>query len=162
MRSQKFKIGSILVGTLALAFALAAEGGRVIANPEVKQSSRDAIVRIIDMQKKAWNSGDLDTFLTGYYDSPDTSYTSGGQEYWGYEALKQKYTRSYGTSRDTMGMLDFSELKVVDVSADSAYCLGHWHLERKDKPSLEGVFTLVFKNTTAGWKIIHDHTTSTR
>lgn len=131
------------------------------AKPEAKQSaSRDAILKVIEMQRNAWNQGDLDAFLTGYYQSPDTSYTSGGQEFWGYDSLKTKYTKSYGTSRDTMGALEFTDLKVIDVTRDSAYCVGHWHLERKDKPLAEGVFTLVFKKTPNGWKIIHDHTTS--
>lgn len=125
----------------------------------VKQNS-NAIVKVIDMQRDAWNRGDLDAFLTGYYQSPDTSYTSGGQEFWGYDSLKTKYSNSYGTSRDTMGTLSFTDLKVIDVTKGSAYCVGHWHLERKDKPLAEGVFTLVFKKTSSGWKIIHDHTTS--
>ena len=161
MRLQTFRLVSTVFVFVVLVWI--AMSGVVGAMPEPKLSaSRDAIIKVIDMQKNAWNSGDLDTFLTGYYESPDTSYTSGGQEYWGYDALRQKYTKSYGTSRDTMGTLEFSELKVIDVGKDSAYCVGHWHLERKEKQPLEGVFTLVFKKTSAGWKIIHDHTTSTR
>ncbi len=160
MRFKTIQVVTIVAFSVVL--ALSVVNGTVAAMPASESASRDAIIKVIDMQKNAWNSGDLDTFLTGYYESPDTSYTSGGQEYWGYEALRQKYTKSYGTSRDTMGTLEFSELKVIDVGADSAYCVGHWHLERKEKQPLEGVFTLVLKNTSAGWKIIHDHTTSTR
>lgn len=160
MRLQTIQVVTIVAFSVVL--ALSAVSGTVAAMPASESASRDAIIKVIDMQKNAWNSGDLDTFLTGYYESPDTSYTSGGQEYWGYDALRQKYTKSYGTSRDTMGTLEFSELKVIDVGKDSAYCVGHWHLERKEKQPLEGVFTLVLKNTSAGWKIIHDHTTSTR
>ena len=160
MRLQTIQVVTIVAFSVVL--ALSAVSGTVAAMPASESASRDAIIKVIDMQKNAWNSGDLDTFLTGYYESPDTSYTSGGQEYWGYDALRQKYTKSYGTSRDTMGTLEFSELKVIDVGKYSAYCVGHWHLERKEKQPLEGVFTLVLKNTSAGWKIIHDHTTSTR
>ena len=123
-------------------------------------TARKGITAVINMQKDAWNRGDLDAFMTGYLKSPETSYTSGGEEFWGYESLQKKYGKTYGTNRDTMGTLDFTDLKIIDVSKDSAYCVGHWHLLRKDKPLAEGVFTLVFVKTASGWKIIHDHTTS--
>lgn len=126
-----------------------------------KKSRADKGVRaVLTAQKVAWNRGDLEAFMTGYLNSAHTSYTSGGEEHWGYDALLRKYTKTYGTKRDTMGKLDFTNLKIRDVGKDSAYCVGHWHLVREGKPLAEGVFSLVLVKTASGWKIIHDHTTA--
>jgi ketosteroid isomerase-like protein len=58
-----------------------------------------------------------------------------------------------------MGELTFSDLEVTVLSKDSAVVLGRWLLKRsKDEP--HGRFTLIFKKTKQGWRIIHDHTSS--
>ncbi len=123
-------------------------------------NSKKGVIAVLNMQADAWNRGDLDAFMTGYLKSPDTSYTSGGEEFWGYESLRKKYAHSYGTNHDTMGKLTFTDLRIVEVGKEGALCVGHWHLERKESPLIEGIFSLVFVKTTSGWKIVHDHTTA--
>ena len=60
-----------------------------------------------------------------------------------------------------MGQLKF-DIKSVDVfSSNHAMVFGRWELTRtaeEIKPN--GLFTLIFKNTPAGWRIVHDHTSS--
>lgn len=119
-----------------------------------------AIHKVLDMQSEAWNRGDLAAFMTGYLNSPDTSYTSGGAEVWGYEAIHNRYAKAYGTDSSAMGKLSFNNLRIVEVSKDSAFCVGHFHLLKPDATEADGVFSLVFKKTSKGWKIIHDHTTA--
>jgi beta-aspartyl-peptidase (threonine type) len=96
--------------------------------------------------------------MSSYLRSPDTSYTAGGSEVWGYDALRERYQKHYGSSKETMGQLKFDILKVLDLGPRNALCIGHWHLERKGQPDLDGTFSLVFVRTDDGWKIVHDHT----
>ena len=117
-----------------------------------------AVMEVLDMQARAWNNGDLNAFMAGYLDSPDTTYTSGGTIVHGYDALMKRYQDRYGNDRASMGTLSFSDVRVEQLGADFAYCSGLWFLRRDDKPELEGVFTLVWRRTPAGWRIIHDHT----
>ncbi len=117
-----------------------------------------AVTAVLNMQADAWNRGDLDTFLSGYVKGPEISYVSGSSEVWGYEALQERYKNRYGDKHDTMGTLKFSHLKVQDLGSHNALCIGHWHLERSEKPPVEGIFSLVLVHTSAGWKIMHDHT----
>ena len=134
-----------------------------VANAKSGENSvqKKAIFQVMEMQANAWNRGDVDGFMVGYLNSPDTSYTSGGAQVWGYEAIKQRYVRTYGAGdRKLMGKLEFSNLKVVEATKDSAVCVGEWHLTRAKAPKAEGVFSLVFVRTPSGWKIIHDHTTA--
>lgn len=121
-------------------------------------NTTEGVMAVLNMQRDAWNRGDLDAFMTGYLDSPDTSYISGGTEVWGYKALRDRYQTRYGASRDTMGKLDFSDLIISALGSDHALCVGHWHLERPSQPAADGVYSLVLMHEKDGWKIMHDHT----
>ncbi len=76
----------------------------------------------------------------------------------GYDALESRYRKKYGTSKDTMGKLSFSDLEIQSLGASNALCIGHWLVERAGKPSLQGIFSLVLTEDGGAWKIIHDHT----
>jgi ketosteroid isomerase-like protein len=119
----------------------------------------DEIKLALQAQAEAWNRGDLAGFMSGYLKSPETSYISGSTEVWGYDALRDRYEKRYGSSRETMGTLDFSQLKVVKLDEKSVLCIGHWHLKRQNEPDIGGIYSLVLSNSRNGWKIIHDHTT---
>src|SRR5271170_4073010 len=54
-------------------------------------NAQKGVTDVLNMQVEGWNHGDLEKFMTGYRQSPDTSYVSGGDEVWGYEALLKRY-----------------------------------------------------------------------
>jgi ketosteroid isomerase-like protein len=69
-----------------------------------------------------------------------------------------RYQKTYD-SREKMGTLTFSEIENTVIRPDLVVVLGRWHLQRKsDEP--HGRFTLIFRRTKAGWRIVHDHTSS--
>lgn len=116
------------------------------------------IQSVLEKQSSAWNNGDIDGYMEGYWKSDDLLFTSGGRVQRGWLATKEKYEKSYD-SKEKMGKLIFSELEFYQLSDSSAWVFGRWELFRKgDNP--KGVFTLIFKNFPDGWKIIHDHTSS--
>jgi ketosteroid isomerase-like protein len=58
-----------------------------------------------------------------------------------------------------MGRLTFSGLRIAPLGSDTALVLGRWKLTQKtSKP--HGMFTLLFRRTAAGWRIVHDHTSA--
>src|SRR5213080_3365161 len=62
-----------------------------------------------------------------------------------------------GYDRAKMGTLTFSDLEIEQLGGDSAIALGRWELKRaNDNP--HGRFTLIFRHTPDGWRIVHDHT----
>jgi len=122
----------------------------------LSQNDQQQILSVLNMQIEAWNKGDLDAYMEGYWKSDDLVFTSGGIITRGWKQTLEKYKRSYNT-KDKAGTLNFSDLEVKKLSENSAYVLGKWELIRKtDNP--KGVFTLIFKKMKEGWKIIHDHT----
>jgi beta-aspartyl-peptidase (threonine type) len=118
-----------------------------------------AIRQVLDAQVAAWNKGDLESFMTGYWQSPELSFFSGGDKTRGWQATLERYRKRYQAEGQEMGKLTFSDLDIQLLGPDSAVVRGRFQLERsKDKPS--GLFTLIFKRLPEGWRIVHDHTSS--
>jgi len=110
----------------------------------------------MNAQVAAWNRGDIDGFMNGYARSGDTEFVSGDKITRGWQIVRDNYRRKYD-SREKMGTLKFSEVKVTSLGSDAAIVIGRWQLVRKsDRP--RGVFSLLFRRTPAGWRIVHDHT----
>ena len=121
-------------------------------------SSEQAISRVLTNQVHAWNSGDIDAFMSGYENSPNTIFV-GKVVRRGYEAVRRRYHEQYPTP-EKMGKLSFSDLSVNLLCADSASVTGAFHLVRAASAGgdASGLFSLLFRRTPAGWKIILDHT----
>ena len=117
------------------------------------------VVKVVLAQEKAWNAGDIEGYVKGYKDSPDTLFI-GRQVSKGYAQILEDYKHNYPT-RASMGTLTFSELEVHPLSDTFAVCLGKYHLDRskKDGGPADGMFSLVLEKTADGWKIVLDHTT---
>ncbi len=117
-----------------------------------------AIRAVLDAQRDAWNRGDIEGYMDGYERSEQTVFVSGDNLTRGWQTVLDRYKKNYNT-REKMGTLTFSDLEITLPGKESAVVLGRWHLKRVgDEP--HGRFTLIFKKTKQGWKIIHDHTSS--
>jgi len=124
-----------------------------------KEAKTIAAVRaVLDAQRDAWNRGDIEGYMDGYERSEQTVFVSGDNLTRGWQTVLDRYKKNYNT-REKMGTLTFSDLEITLPGKESAVVLGRWHLKRVgDEP--HGRFTLIFKKTRQGWKIIHDHTSS--
>ena len=119
---------------------------------------QSAVRAVLDQQVKDWNTGDIEKFMRGYNRSEKTRFASGGNITLGWQAVMDRYRRTY-SDKAAMGTLTFSDVDITVASEDTVLAFGRWHLKReKDEPS--GLFTLLFRKTADGWKIIHDHTSA--
>ena len=123
-----------------------------------RKADREAIGTVLSAQQIAWNRGDVDTFLVGYWHSPELTFSGSTGVARGWDGVLARYKKNY-PDRGTMGQLDFSELEFRFLGTDAALVLGRWHLKR-EKGDVGGVFTLVWQRFPDGWKIIHDHTSA--
>lgn len=114
-----------------------------------------AIEAVLYDQADAWNRGDIDAFMQGYWKSDKLSFSSGGKVTRGWQATRDGYTQRYPT-REAMGKLKFSQLEVTPLGEDAALVLGNWHLERTEP--VGGNFTLVMRKIEGRWVVAHDHT----
>jgi ketosteroid isomerase-like protein len=114
------------------------------------------IRKVMDEQVAAWNRGDIEGFMKGYWNSPQMTFVSGNNVTRGWQPTLERYKKSYD-SRAKMGVLSFTDLEITVTSKESAVVLGRFTLVREsDKPT--GMFTLNFRKFKDGWKIILDHT----
>jgi uncharacterized protein (TIGR02246 family) len=125
---------------------------------EGHDADRVAIETVLKAQQAAWNRGDLETFVAGYWQSPELTFSGSNGVSRGWDGVLARYKRNY-PDRMAMGVLDFSELEFRFLGPDAALVLGKWHLKR-EKGDVGGVFTLVWQRFPEGWKIIHDHTSA--
>lgn len=117
----------------------------------------EAVRCVLNDQVAAWNKGDLEGFMTGYWNSPDLSFSSGKERTRGWKATLERYVKKYRSDGAEMGKLTFSELEVDVLGPNAVLVRGRWQLKRsKDEPG--GLFTLIFKRFPEGWRIVHDHT----
>ena len=120
----------------------------------------DQIPHVLSMQADAWNHHDLERFMTGYWNSPQLTFFSGGKASQGWQAALDHYRKSHLSQGHEMGHLDFSDLLIQSLGPDSAFVRGTWKLTLSDGKTPHGLFTLVFRRFPEGWKIIHDHSSA--
>ena len=145
-------------GSLSCALLLVL-GFMVMAREAPGQTKDEAAIRaVLEAQAAAWNRGDIDGYMDGYDRSPRTEFVGGDSITRGWQEVLDRYKKRYDT-RDKMGALTFSDLEITLLGKDAAMVLGRWRLKRaSDEP--HGTFTLLFRKTKAGWRIVHDHTSS--
>jgi ketosteroid isomerase-like protein len=140
----------------ALLTAIAGHSAPTIAAAATDSAAQ--VRAVMAAQVTAWNRGDVDGFMAGYARSAATEFVSGDKVTRGWETVRDRYRRKYD-NRGKMGELSFSDIEITPIGADAAIVLGRWKLIRhSDKP--HGFFTLLFRRTSAGWRIVHDHTST--
>jgi ketosteroid isomerase-like protein len=129
--------------------------------PGVCQASGpEAEVRgILDRQEAAWNRADVVSFMEGYEKSPELTFSGASGVTRGWQNVLERYRKRY-PDEQAMGQLHFTEIEVRLVGSEAALVLGRFNLKRAEKAggNASGYFSLVFRKTPAGWRIIHDHT----
>ena len=136
--------------TLLLAF------GTLSAAAE--RPAEEGVRAVLAAQIQAWNRGDLEGYMDGYDRSTNTEFVGGDTITRGWQTVLDRYRKNY-SSREKMGVLTFSDLEITILSKDAALVLGRWHLKRAtDEP--HGTFSLLFRKTKAGWRIVHDHSSA--
>ncbi|NUO01792.1 MAG: nuclear transport factor 2 family protein [Saprospiraceae bacterium] len=110
---------------------------------------------IMQAQEAAWNNGDLDGFMEGYWHTDSLQFIGSKGLTYGWDATLANYKKSY-PDRATMGKLHFTLIKVEKLSGKAAFVIGKWHLKR-DAGDLSGHFTLLWKKIKGKWLIVADH-----
>jgi ketosteroid isomerase-like protein len=135
----------LLILTLIVAFATFAAA----------QSDETVIRKTLDDQTAAWNRGDIDGFMAGYWKSEKLEFVGGASVTRGWQATLDRYKKSYD-SREKMGTLSFSDVEFTQVSKDAAFIVMSWSIARaKDNP--HGKSTLLLRKFKEGWRIVVDH-----
>ena len=110
----------------------------------------------LEAQKRAWNAGDIPAFMEHYWKSDSMAFMSKTAVRFGWQETLDAYKAGYPTQKE-MGILKFEVKKLDVLSAEAAYMLGSWKLER-DTLDVGGHFSLIWKKVNGQWVIVTDHT----
>jgi ketosteroid isomerase-like protein len=124
---------------------------------EVAAQSNDetAVRKILSNQSAAWNRGDIEGFMKGYWENDSLMFIGKSGITYGWSNTLNNYKKNYPDAA-TMGKLSFTIISVKNLSPEYFHVIGKWHLQRTtDNP--EGYFTLLFRKIKGQWVIIADH-----
>jgi uncharacterized protein (TIGR02246 family) len=103
----------------------------------------------------AWNRGDIKGHLA-IYDEATTFMTTDGPRP-GVAPIEEAFLKKYFNNGVPKQSLAFSQVAVRRLGDDAALETGRFQLSGGGLPEQSGWFTLVWKRTPEGWRVIHDH-----
>ncbi len=125
---------------------------------QVKTEVEEGIKHMLVDQIEAWNHGNLQGFMNGYWHSPDLTFFSGTSVTKGWVPTLERYQKKYKSEGAEMGKLEFQDLNIDVLNRRAAVVTGKWGLTMSDGKKPGGLFTLIVKRMQGGWRIVHDHT----
>lgn len=117
-------------------------------------TAKTAILKVMKDQEIAWNNGDLEDFMQGYWKSDSLKFYGSNGLTKGWQNTLDNYKRGYPTKAET-GTLNFVINDISRIENDNFWVMGEYHLKR-EVGDANGVFIVIFKKINDEWKIIAD------
>jgi ketosteroid isomerase-like protein len=114
-----------------------------------------AIRGILEMQTTAWNRGDIEGFMKGYWESDSLMFIGKSGVTYGWSNTLKNYKKNYPDTA-AMGKLAFTLIEVKKLSKEYYHVTGKWFLKRSIG-DIGGHYTLLFRKINGRWVIISDH-----
>ncbi len=118
-------------------------------------SDEHAIRQVTKKQSEAWNKGNIEEYMNGYWQSDSLIFVGKNGLTYGYKNTLENYKKSY-PDRASMGKLQLDLLRIKKLSSNYYQVTGKWSLKRT-VDDLQGYFTLLFQKIMNSWVIISDH-----
>lgn len=155
---MKSLITAAAVAFLPLAACTTQAAAPIAVTASQSEVETAAITALLNAQDEAWNRGDIDAFMDGYWKSPELRFASGGKVTRGWDETNARYHATYG-GPETMGTLITDDYEIVLLGPDAAVAHGKWKLEGREGTPW-GLYTLILRKIGGEWKIVSDTTTS--
>lgn len=112
---------------------------------------------ILAVQEKAWNKGNIEAFMQGYWKNDSLKFVGKNGVVYGWQNTFDRYKKNY-PDRATMGILKFDIVSKEQMGKEVYFVVGKWHLKRDEKGDVGGYFSLIFRKIKGKWFIVADHT----
>lgn len=129
------------------------------AENRVHERAEDQIRTVLSDQVAAWNRGDLDGFMAGYWNSDELVFCSGGTITKGWKSTLDRYRKRYQAEGKEMGRLTFADIHLEQLTNETALVRGRWLLAM-NATNPNGLFTLKMVRFADGWRAVYDHTSA--
>jgi len=123
----------------------------------INAQSKDeaAIKEVLNKQNIAWNRGDIDAFMEGYWKNDSLMFIGKSGITYGWQNTLNNYKKGYPDTT-AMGKLTFTLISIKRLSEKYYRIVGKWFLKRTIGDA-GGHFTLLFEKINGKWLIIEDH-----
>jgi len=120
------------------------------------QSKDEKDVRqLLTEQDAAWNRGDIEGFMKGYWLSDSLMFIGKSGITYGWQKTMENYKNRYPDTA-AMGKLNFEYIEMKQLSENYFFVVGKWYLTRTIG-NLNGAFTLLLRKINNTWVIVKDH-----
>ncbi len=120
-----------------------------------QKQDEQQILSSLAMQQRAWNEGDLNTFMGTYWNNDSLMFIGKTGVTYGWKNTLANYQKGYPDTA-SMGKLDFNILHLKKISDQYYSVVGKWYLTRSIG-NVGGHFTLLFRKFKNRWLIVSDH-----
>ena len=110
------------------------------------------VLQTMEAQQNAWNKGDLDAFMNGYWESDSLLFIGKSGVNNGYLNTLTNYKKAY-PDKKAMGNLTFKNRSWTPISDSAALLIGSWRISEEQ----HGMYSLLWKKIDGRWVIIADH-----
>jgi uncharacterized protein (TIGR02246 family) len=122
---------------------------------------KKAIQAVLDKQIVAWDHGDIEGFMAGYWQSPDLVYLGNNKVIRGWQTLLDRYRKVYKSpGAPEMDSLELNEEEITILDADAAIVWGKYRVTTTDGKQHGGLYTLVMRKLPEGWRTVYDRTST--
>lgn len=120
------------------------------------QSKDQAAIRaVLQSQQNAWNKGQLEDYMQGYWKNDSLMFIGKSGITYGWKNTLDNYRKGYPDTA-AMGKLNFNILQIKQLDHLNYFVAGRWYLERTIG-DIGGYFTLWFQKIMGQWCIVADH-----
>ena len=114
-----------------------------------------AIRAVISAEQIAWNNGDIDAFMGGFWKSDSLQFISARGLSLGWEATRENYIKGF-PERSSMGTVSYEILSLTPL-APNIFILTSRYEITQEVGKREGIFTAIFKKVNGKWLAVHYH-----
>jgi ketosteroid isomerase-like protein len=121
----------------------------------LSKADETAIKQILHQQDEAWNRGDLERFMQGYWQNDSLMFIGKSGITYGWNNTLNNYKKGYPDTA-AMGKLRFDILEMKGIASDASFVVGKWFLTRSIG-NVNGIFTIFLRKIKGKWLIVADH-----
>ncbi|MBL7708093.1 MAG: DUF4440 domain-containing protein [Chitinophagaceae bacterium] len=120
------------------------------------QSKDEKTIRnLLAEQTAAWNRGDIESFMKGYWENDSLMFIGKSGVTYGWTNTLNNYKKGYPDTA-AMGKLTFTLIKLEKISRKYFQVVGKWFLKRSIG-DVGGHYTLLLRKINRKWVIVADH-----
>lgn len=110
---------------------------------------------MLKAQEAAWNEGNLEKFMIGYWQSDSLMFIGKSGPTYGYDKTLANYKKGYPDTAH-MGKFTSTIISLKKLSPEYYFVTGKWFLKRSVGDAT-GYYTLLLRKIKDKWVVVADH-----